>query len=151
MAHGELAWLFFEPVTGLDHCPIILLSCFRATTLSRAWSANCIHLSPQPSHFFSFGDFSQVLRDCSKLFVTAKLRRSNGMRLTFPHDWTYFTTSLLLHVTFDVIFFTNRNGTFTADIVVPEHESSIFRSFIQPCMWFWKCQASSPEAKQYRV
>ena len=22
------------------------------------------------------------------------------------------------------------------DIVVPEHESSIFRSFIQPCMWF---------------
>ena len=23
-----------------------------------------------------------------------------------------------------------------ADIVVPEHESSILRSFIQPCMWF---------------
>ena len=31
------------------------------------------------------------------------------------------------------------------------HESSIFRSFIQPCMWFWKCQASSPWAKQYRA
>ena len=26
--------------------------------------------------------------------------------------------------------------TSRADIVVPEHESSIFRSFIQPCMWF---------------
>ena len=37
------------------------------------------------------------------------------------------------------------------DIFVLKHESSIFRSFIQPCMWFWKCQASSPEAKQYRV
>ena len=32
-----------------------------------------------------------------------------------------------------------------------KHESSIFRSFIQTCMWFWKCQASSPQAKQYRV
>ena len=38
-----------------------------------------------------------------------------------------------------------------ADIFVLKHESSIFRSFIQPCMWFWKCQASSPEAKQYIV
>ena len=25
---------------------------------------------------------------------------------------------------------------FHSDIVDPEHESSIFRSFIQPCMWF---------------
>ena len=37
------------------------------------------------------------------------------------------------------------------DIFDLKHESSIFRSFIQPCMWFWKCQTSSPEAKQYRV
>ena len=32
MAQGELAWLFLEPDTGLDHCPRILLSCFRART-----------------------------------------------------------------------------------------------------------------------
>ena len=32
LAHGELAWLFLEPDTGLHHCPIILLSCFRART-----------------------------------------------------------------------------------------------------------------------
>ena len=25
MAHGELAWLFLEPDTGLDNCPKILL------------------------------------------------------------------------------------------------------------------------------
>ena len=30
LAHGELAWLFLEPDTGLDNCPRILLSCFRA-------------------------------------------------------------------------------------------------------------------------
>ena len=30
LAHRELAWLFLEPDTGLDHCPRILLSCFRA-------------------------------------------------------------------------------------------------------------------------
>ena len=30
LAHGELAWLLLEPYTGLDHCPIILLSGFRA-------------------------------------------------------------------------------------------------------------------------
>ena len=28
--HGELVWHFLEPDTGLDHCPRILLSCFRA-------------------------------------------------------------------------------------------------------------------------
>ena len=27
-----------------------------------------------------------------------------------------------------------------------KHESSIFRSFIQPCKWFWKSQANSPWA-----
>ena len=32
-----------------------------------------------------------------------------------------------------------------------KHEGSIFRSFIQPCMWFWKCQASSLWDKQYRA
>ena len=32
MAVGELAWLFLEPDRGLDHCPRILLSCFRART-----------------------------------------------------------------------------------------------------------------------
>ena len=31
-AHGELAGLFLEPDTGLDHCPRILLSCFRTRT-----------------------------------------------------------------------------------------------------------------------
>ena len=30
LAHGELAWLLLEPDTVLDHCPRILLSCFRA-------------------------------------------------------------------------------------------------------------------------
>ena len=38
-----------------------------------------------------------------------------------------------------------------ADIVDPDHESSIFRSFIQPCMWVWKCQASSPWATQHKA
>ena len=37
----------------------------------------------------------------------------------------------------------------STDIVVPEHESSIFRSYIHPCMWFWKCQASYQWDKQY--
>ena len=32
VVHGELAWLFLEPDTGLDHCPRILLSRFRART-----------------------------------------------------------------------------------------------------------------------
>ena len=32
LAHGELARLFLEPDTGLDICPSILLSCFRART-----------------------------------------------------------------------------------------------------------------------
>ena len=32
LAHVELAWLFLEPDTGLDHCPRILLFCFRAGT-----------------------------------------------------------------------------------------------------------------------
>ena len=30
LAHRELAWLILEPDTGLDHCPRILLSCFKA-------------------------------------------------------------------------------------------------------------------------
>ena len=29
MAKRELAWLFHEPYTGLDHCLIILHACFR--------------------------------------------------------------------------------------------------------------------------
>ena len=32
LAHGELACFFLEPDTGLDHCPRILLSCFRERT-----------------------------------------------------------------------------------------------------------------------
>ena len=32
MAHGVVAWLFLEPDTVQDHCPRILLSCFRAGT-----------------------------------------------------------------------------------------------------------------------
>ena len=35
MAHGKLAWLFLGPDSGLDHCPIILLSCFRARTSAK--------------------------------------------------------------------------------------------------------------------
>ena len=31
---------------------------------------------------------------------------------------------------------------FHSGILSLKHESSIFRSFIQLCMWFWKCQAS---------
>ena len=30
MSHRELDWLFLAPDTGLDHCPRILLSCFKA-------------------------------------------------------------------------------------------------------------------------
>ena len=30
LAHGELAWLFLEPDTGLNHCPRIRLTCFEA-------------------------------------------------------------------------------------------------------------------------
>ena len=30
--HRELAWLFLEPDTGLDHSPGILLSCFKQRT-----------------------------------------------------------------------------------------------------------------------
>ena len=30
LAHVELAWLILEPDTRLEHCPRILLSCFRA-------------------------------------------------------------------------------------------------------------------------
>ena len=40
LAHGELAWLFHEPHTGLDHCPRILLSCFRSGTSGEAASCN---------------------------------------------------------------------------------------------------------------
>ena len=32
LVHGELAWLFLEPDTGLHHCPRILLLCFRSRT-----------------------------------------------------------------------------------------------------------------------
>ena len=38
-----------------------------------------------------------------------------------------------------------------AGILSLKNESSIFRSVIQHYMWFWKCQASSPETKQYRA
>ena len=41
VAHGELARLFIEPDAGSDHCPRILLSCFRARTSDRK-------LSPKP-------------------------------------------------------------------------------------------------------
>ena len=30
LAHGEQAWHYLEPDTGLDHCQIMLLSCFGA-------------------------------------------------------------------------------------------------------------------------
>ena len=40
---------------------------------------------------------------------------------------------------------------FLPGILSLKHESSIFTSFIQPCRWFWKCQASSPWDKQYRA
>ena len=35
LAHVELAWLFLEPDTGLDHFPRIPLSCLRARTSCR--------------------------------------------------------------------------------------------------------------------
>ena len=38
-----------------------------------------------------------------------------------------------------------------AGIFSLKHESSIFKSFIQPYMWFWKCQARSPWDKQFRA
>ena len=38
-----------------------------------------------------------------------------------------------------------------SDIFSLKQESSIFRSVIQPCMWFWICQARSPCAKQHRA
>ena len=43
------------------------------------------------------------------------------------------------------------DGTYRTGIFSLKHESSILRSFIQPCMRFWKCQASSPWDKQYRA
>ena len=50
-----------------------------------------------------------------------------------------------------IIMLLNSQDETRSGIFSLKHESSIFRSFIQPCIWFWKCQASSPEAKQYRV
>ena len=38
----ELAWLFLKPDTGLDHCPRILLMCFRARTTA----PHCFMTSP---------------------------------------------------------------------------------------------------------
>ena len=32
LAHKELTWFFPDPDTGLDHCPRILLLCFRTRT-----------------------------------------------------------------------------------------------------------------------
>ena len=47
MAHGELAWLFLEPDTGVDHCPRTLLSFFKARS-----SAVRLHpIIPTPSEF----------------------------------------------------------------------------------------------------
>ena len=55
LAHGELAWFFLEPDIGLDHCPRILLSCFRARTSGDMQArvvvmALCAHAS----HCFGF-------------------------------------------------------------------------------------------------
>ena len=50
MAHGELAWLFHEPDIGLDHCPIILLSCYGARTSAQA------RPSPAPVEWRSCSD-----------------------------------------------------------------------------------------------
>ena len=47
LAHGELAWLFREPNTGLDGCPIILLSCFRASTSGRRSSGGGKKILPE--------------------------------------------------------------------------------------------------------
>ena len=59
-----------------------------------------------------------------------------------------FPKSIRAARTYAVDLHTNVLG---ADIFVLKHDSSIFRSFIQPCMWFWNCHVSSPEAKQYRA
>ena len=45
---------------------------------------------------------------------------------------------------------TNENRTRiarSAEVFVLKHESSIFRSFILPWVWFWKCQASPSNSR----
>ena len=69
LAHGELAWLFLEPDKGLDHCPRILLSCFRArTSAPRLWLIVCVP------------PISDVVRVC------ARLRAARHRQHHHPHD-----------------------------------------------------------------
>ena len=69
----------------------------------------------------------------------------------------YSSLSLSLSVSLRMLHFAkitpivDSSGRKWAGIFSLKHESSIFRSFNQPCMWFWKCQASSQWDKQYRA
>ena len=50
LTHGELAWLFLEPDTGLNHCPRILPSCFRARTSDLAFEERVAQLGVELGH-----------------------------------------------------------------------------------------------------
>ena len=49
LAHGELAWLFLEPDTVLEHCPRILLSALEQGPLSRSVLSGLASLAPAQS------------------------------------------------------------------------------------------------------
>ena len=57
LAHGELAWLFLEPHTGLDHCPRILLSCYRARTSASAAPTLCFLRRACLAYSFSWAHY----------------------------------------------------------------------------------------------
>ena len=61
LAHGELAWLFLEPDTGLDQCPRILLSCFRARTSASKMRVSLSLTFPIPSLLYLSSHFSFIL------------------------------------------------------------------------------------------
>ena len=58
LAHRELACLFHEPDTGLDHCLRILLSCFRART--SVWESGKTYSTKKHSQLL-------LLQVCSRL------------------------------------------------------------------------------------
>ena len=84
--------------------------------------------------------------------VELELGRCDVMRRSPPSaKWLTTTPSSNLSKRRLQLLLVRKEGGKEAGIFFLKHESSIFRSFIQPCMWFWKCQTSSPEAKQYIV
>ena len=48
-----MAWLFLEPDIGLDHCPTILLSCFRARTSDGGLSGGWLHSLLVLYHYYT--------------------------------------------------------------------------------------------------